>query len=215
MIRPALSWLFLAASLLQSARAADQAPPASAPTLLVVVGAAGEPEYADEFRRQADLWGKAVESARARLLRLGDNPPDAASDLDRLQQTLALEATNDVSPLWLVLIGHGTFDGKEARYNLRGPDFTASELAAWLKPCARPLILIDSTASSAPFVASLAATNRIVISATRSGRSMLSTALALRATMIGSARIVSPTAMPGSVNNSPNSPSGPRFVKKA
>ena len=28
-----------------------------------------------------------------------------------------------------VLIGHGTFDGKEAKFNLRGPDFSATELA--------------------------------------------------------------------------------------
>jgi len=161
--------LTLAFILIPSALAADLSPAANAPTLLVVVGAPGEAEYANEFLRQAELWIKTAEKAQARWLRLGTDTPTTESDYDRLHQTLTAETTNSVAPLWLVLIGHGTFDGKEARYNLRGPDLAASELADWLKPCRRPLIVIDTTASSAPFVAQLGATNRVVISATRSG----------------------------------------------
>ena len=40
-------------------------------------------------------------------------------------------------PLWLVLIGHGTFDGRLAKFNLRGPDVTAGELNQWLGPIRR------------------------------------------------------------------------------
>jgi hypothetical protein len=144
----------------------------NAPTLLVVVGAAGEAEYTTNFLRQAELWAQTAAQAQARLIRIGTDPTEPAApqtDHDRFRQAVAAEATNRVAPLWLVLIGHGTFDGKEARYNLRGPDLTASELAEWLQPCRRPLIVIDTTASSAPFLAKLSATNRVVISATRSG----------------------------------------------
>ena len=54
--------------------------------------------------------------------------------------------------VWLVLIGHGTFDGKTAKFNLRGADVTPAELAAWLKPIERPLAIIDCTSSSGPFL---------------------------------------------------------------
>jgi hypothetical protein len=68
-----------------------------------------------------------------------------------------------------VLIGHGTFDGKEAKLNLRGPDVSATELSEWLKPFQRPIAIIDTTSSSAPFLAKLAAPKRVIVSATRSG----------------------------------------------
>jgi len=68
-----------------------------------------------------------------------------------------------------VLIGHGSFDGKEARFNLRGPDVSATDLALWLQPFRRPLVVIDTSSSSAPFLNKLSASNRVIITATRSG----------------------------------------------
>jgi hypothetical protein len=68
-----------------------------------------------------------------------------------------------------VLIGHGTFDGKEAKFNLRGPDVSGTEFAAWLKPYQRPLAVIDTASASAPFLAKLSAPNRVIITSTRSG----------------------------------------------
>ncbi|MDB5297815.1 MAG: hypothetical protein JWO31_3798, partial [Phycisphaerales bacterium] len=72
-------------------------------------------------------------------------------------------------PLWLVLIGHGTFDGREAKFNLRGPDVSAAELADWLKPCRRPLAVIDCASASAPFLNALSGPGRVVVTATGSG----------------------------------------------
>jgi hypothetical protein len=71
--------------------------------------------------------------------------------------------------LWIVLIGHGTYDGREAKFNLRGPDLSATELAEWLKPFSRPLALIDCASSSAPFLTKLSAPGRVIVTATRSG----------------------------------------------
>ena len=71
--------------------------------------------------------------------------------------------------LWLVLLGHGTFDGKVAKFNLRGPDFSADELASWLQPFKRPLAVIDCSSCSAPFLPKLSAPGRVIITATRSG----------------------------------------------
>lgn len=139
------------------------------PTVIVAVGAPGEEEFAKEFSTWAQQWQKAVETAEARLVMIGLAPPDSATDLELLQHAIASEPTNSLAELWVVFIGHGTFDGQEAKFNLRGPDLTATELAARLKPFNRPLIIINCTSASSPFLNKLSAPNRVVISATRSG----------------------------------------------
>jgi hypothetical protein len=65
--------------------------------------------------------------------------------------------------------GHGTYDGKEAKFNLRGPDVSSSDLADWLKPFRRSIAVIDAASASAPFINKLSGTNRVILSATRSG----------------------------------------------
>jgi hypothetical protein len=67
------------------------------------------------------------------------------------------------------MIGHGTSDGRTPRFNLRGPDIADTDLAALLASFTRPLVVIDSSASSGPFINRLSGQGRIVITATRSG----------------------------------------------
>jgi hypothetical protein len=160
-------WLGLFCVLLAlggSGRAATNA----VPTVLLVLGAPGEPEFGTNLVEQATLWSQALELAGARKVELG-RTAGGTNDLLELRQTLAAEPTNGLAGLWIVLLGHGTFDGKEARFNLRGPDLSASDLAAWLKPFSRPVAVINTTAASAPFLKPLAGTNRVIITATRSG----------------------------------------------
>jgi hypothetical protein len=145
-------------------------------TVILTLGAPGESEYASNFLRQATLWQTACSNAHCKSVTIGlDESPlstfdsQPSSDYDRLKQTLAAEPKDGPSELWLVLIGHGSFDGKEAKFNLRGPDLSASELAVWLQPFHRPMAVIDTSSSSAPFLTKLSATNRVIITATRSG----------------------------------------------
>ncbi len=139
------------------------------PTVLVVIGAAGEEEFGRAFEESAGHWEKAGTNAGAKLAVLGLGTQPGTSDRERLQQALAQEPKDGAGELWLVLLGHGTFDGREAKFNLRGADVSASELAEWLKPFRRPLAIIDTASASAPFLAKLSGTNRVVITATRSG----------------------------------------------
>jgi len=138
-------------------------------TVMVAVGAAGEDEFGKEFAKWAELWAKAIEKAGAKQVTFGLTPTNAMTDLALLKQAFANEPTNSTAELWLVLIGHGTFDGKEARFNLRGPDLSATELAEWLKPFRRPLVVINSASSSSPFINKLSAPERVIVTATRSG----------------------------------------------
>jgi hypothetical protein len=141
----------------------------SSATVLIVVGAPGDSEYASNFTHQATLWQKACTQGECRHITLGLEPNAQTNDYERLKQALESEPKEGGAQFWLVLIGHGTFDGKEARFNLRGPDVTASDLALWLKPFHRPLAVVDTASCSAPFLNKLSATNRVIITATRSG----------------------------------------------
>jgi len=175
-------WLFMAilgglCNVTGLTRAAEERPPTvTPPTLIVVVGAAGEEEYGREFRQTAELWQKASAQAGATFTSVGsgvtNDAPESASgvnDLARLEKTLLdlpREAGGDV---WLILIGHGTFDGREARFNLSGPDLTATELARMVQPIHRRLIVINGASSSSPFLSKLSGPGRVIVTATRSG----------------------------------------------
>jgi len=70
--------------------------------------------------------------------------------------------------LLVVLIGHGTFDGTVAKFNLVGPDMDSREWKAAFDGNAARLVFVDTTSSSFQFVPALSAKNRIVIAATDS-----------------------------------------------
>lgn len=150
-------------------RAATSA--SDAPTVLLVVGAAGESEFGTNFLKQAAEWQTACQTASAQLTTIGLSPTNETPELDdftRLRQ--ALESTpKDGGDAWIVLIGHGTFDGRDARFNLRGPDLSASNLVQWLQPFRRRLAIVNTASASAPFLKPISGTNRVVITATRSG----------------------------------------------
>jgi len=137
--------------------------------VIVVVGAAGTPEYTTRFAAWAKFWEQACAKSNAAFITVGLDGPEASSDLTRIQQVVADQSGETAAALWLVLIGHGTFDGRTAKFNLRGPDLAASDLAEWLKPLHRPIAVIDATSSSAPFLKELSSPGRIVITATKSG----------------------------------------------
>ena len=138
--------------------------------MLVVVGAAGAPEYAERFARTADAWRDHAKAASAKLVLIGRDTPAKTSDRERLRAALAkATASKEPPPLWVVLVGHGTFDGRTARFNLRGPDVSATELAEWLARAPSGTVVINGASASAPFLKPLAAPGRIVITATKTG----------------------------------------------
>jgi hypothetical protein len=139
------------------------------PTVIVAVGAVGEEDFGKDFTKSAELWAMASDTAGAKQIVIGLNPTNATTDLSALRQALAGESTDSMAELWLVLIGHGTFDGQEAKFNLRGPDLSVTELADWLKPFHRPVIVINGTSASSPFINKLSAPGRVIVTATKSG----------------------------------------------
>ena len=140
------------------------------PLVVVVVGAAGAPEYATLFDEWSGKWRAAAAQASAELHVIGaEASVGESNDRERLQTLLSGMAGEKATPLWLVFIGHGTFDGQTAKFNLRGPDVSAEELAGWLAPVKRPMAVLQCAAASAPFLNRLSGENRVVITATKSG----------------------------------------------
>ena len=84
----------------------------------------------------------------------------------RIATSIAVETKE---PLWIVFIGHGTFDGRTASLNLNGPDVSSQQMAEMLQAAKRPIAFIACASCSSPFINALSAPNRIVISATKDG----------------------------------------------
>ena len=70
----------------------------------------------------------------------------------------------------LMLIGHGSYDGADYKFNLVGPDITAAELAGFCDRIpARRQLIVNATSSSGGSVAALEKPGRGVIAATKNG----------------------------------------------
>ena len=142
---------------------------------LIVTGAHGEPVYAEQYAQwrqtavTALLEKLAFDDSRIVTLFDGGDAAHAAT-ADGVRRALADLRTklkaDDV--LLVFLIGHGSFDGAEAKFNLVGPDLTSTEWAGLLKPIPARVVLVNSTAASFPFLEHLAGARRIVITATDS-----------------------------------------------
>jgi hypothetical protein len=161
-----MKFLLLCTTLLTSAVQAD---PASVRTTVIVVrGAAGEAAYGAKFETQLTAWKKAAADAGAEVITPVAATPGGTQHA-ALEKILTEIPKDGPAPLWLVMIGHGTWDGKDARFNLEGPDLPGTELAGWLRPVRRPLTVINTSSCSAPFLPLLAGPGRTIITATRSG----------------------------------------------
>jgi len=167
-VRSLLAGLVLLTASILTAGAASLSTNGQA-TVILVVGAPGEDEFGSNFVQQASLWESTSRQATAKPITIGLASEGATNDHDRLQQILVAEPKEVADELWLVLIGHGTFDGKEAKFNLRGPDLSATELAVWLQPFRRPVAVINTASASGPFLSKLSAPGRVIVTATRSG----------------------------------------------
>lgn len=155
-------------SLLALAMALGSAPE-ERPVVLVVVGAPGTDDYAQQFAQWTERWKAAAERGQAEFKVVGLETEDKTNDRETLRKRLAEASPKSPQPLWLILIGHGTFDGQTAKFNLRGPDVSASELAEWLRSFERPLAIINCASASGPFLNELSGADRVIITATKSG----------------------------------------------
>ncbi|MDP9040210.1 MAG: hypothetical protein M3O02_13225 [Acidobacteriota bacterium] len=136
---------------------------------LTVAGLGGEPDYEQRFTANATDLDRIFRTvAGAHVVTLTGGQATRA----RLAETLAVFA-REAKPeddLVVILIGHGSFDGAEYKFNLAGPDISATELAALCdRVRAKRQLVVNTTSASGGSVAALDRSGRGVIAATKSG----------------------------------------------
>ena len=147
---------------------------------LIINGAGGEEVYADQFsqwtRELAAVLGNKYGFAPAQLRVLTEKPstPDGvrstAEEVRKAFNALKSELKTD-NVLYVFMIGHGSFDGKDSKFNLVGPDIPAAEYNAMLNALpTKRVVVLNMASASGEFVKALAAKGRVVITATRNGQ---------------------------------------------
>jgi hypothetical protein len=137
---------------------------------VTVAGLGGEPDYEQRFTAAAQDLDKAFKAtgSTAHVFTL-TGAQSTAAQLKEALAAVARDAKAD-DDFVLILIGHGSFDGVEYKFNLVGPDLTASEIAAMCDhiPAKRQLV-VDTTSASGGAITAFERPGRAVIAATKSG----------------------------------------------
>jgi hypothetical protein len=152
---------------------------APGPRVVVVTGVGGEPAYTAEFSRQAQelitgLQRHGVAPQRITWLSGDSARAQGRSNGSATRTRLAEEVAGSLATarqgdrLVIVYLGHGSDQG-EPRLNLPGPDLSAGELGAMVDAWPGPVALVIAASASGGFADALAARNRLVITATKSG----------------------------------------------
>ncbi len=140
---------------------------------VIINGPGGEPAYAKQFTEWAtDL--NSVLSKRygfdPKQIKLLSDKQATAEEVKRAFAALKAELA-DGNVLYVFLIGHGSFDGKESKFNLVGPDLSASDYNQLLTSLpTRRIVVFNMSSASGEFVKSLSAKGRIIVTATRNGQ---------------------------------------------
>ena len=143
---------------------------------LIINGPGGETAYAQQFEEWTTQLRTALSEKfgfDAKNIRVLAEKGEARATAEEVKKTFAalkseLDANN---VLFVFLIGHGSFDGKEAKFNLVGPDLSASEYNVLLAALpTRRVVVFNMASASGEFIKPLTAKGRIVITATRNGQ---------------------------------------------
>jgi hypothetical protein len=137
---------------------------------VIVAGLGGEPEYEQRFTASAKDAEKAFKesgvNAHTYLLTGADA---TASRFKEILNSVAQSAKPE-DDLVLLLIGHGSFDGTEYKFNLVGPDVTAMEIAEMCnRISSRRQLIVDASSASGGAIQVFERPGRGVVVATKSG----------------------------------------------
>ena len=151
--------------------------------ILLISGLGGDPEYTEAFHswlsRFADAATEKYGVPAERITYLSEKTEldptriRARSTADNIRMAFveigAAMARDD--ELVVLLAGHGTFRGGQARFNIPGPDLSPADMDDLLDGLGqRRITFVNTATASGAFVEALSAPGRTIITATRSGR---------------------------------------------
>ncbi|HZR24595.1 MAG TPA: C13 family peptidase [Vicinamibacterales bacterium] len=140
--------------------------------ILVVTGVPGDPEHAKKF----DDWAKTfIDAAKKKdavpdsnITYLADKQATKVAVEKAVTDIAAKAKSNDT--IIILLIGHGSFDGDVAAFNLMGPDLTAKDYGRLLgKFATQRVVFVNTASSSGAFLPAVTGPGRIVVTSTKTG----------------------------------------------
>ncbi len=168
--------LLLMLSLLAAPVAAQQT------HILVITGLSGDPAFAEEFHTWAttlldaatDRYELPAENVTYLAEKTDADPAriDNRSTQENVEQAFAdlAERAQPDDYVLVLLIGHGSYDRGESRFNLPGRDLTAKDYARLLEPLgSQQVAFVNAATASGGFIEALSGEGRTVVTATRSG----------------------------------------------
>ncbi|HET8549332.1 MAG TPA: hypothetical protein VFL57_15070 [Bryobacteraceae bacterium] len=137
---------------------------------VVIAGLGGEAEFEQRFSGWAQTLENTMRSAGPDVKAHVLQGKSVSKDAIRTAFDSVRAAAKPEDSIAVFLIGHGSYDGVDYKFNIPGPDITDSDLAVMLGrvPALKQLI-VNMTSASGAALDSLGAPNRVVISATKSG----------------------------------------------
>jgi hypothetical protein len=150
--------------------------------VLIITGASGEARFATAFHSAA-MALRASASSRLGLPDsligyLAEDPTrDPRAMTGRSNREGVTQAIDRIAAraapgdrVFILLLGHGSWQNSESRFGMPGPDLTAREFATLLdKLSAQTVAFVNASSASGEFIKQLAGPNRIVATATKSG----------------------------------------------
>ncbi len=136
----------------------------------IVQGLGGEPRFDENFHEQTQTIAEASAS-----LTEADNiflfsGEDAARDNLLSHFTALAELMNDDDRAVIYLVGHGSYDGRDYKFNIPGLDITTEDLLNIMDSLpGQNHFLLNTSSTSGALLEPLANEDRILVTATRSG----------------------------------------------
>jgi hypothetical protein len=141
-----------------------------------VAGVGGDAEHVTKFHK----WASSVVAAakkhgvlEANIAYLGESPEAGVrATRDNVTKAFAdiaarAKANDEV---FVLLIGHGSFDGRLGAFNLPGPDLTAPDYATLLEKFrTQKIAFVNTASSSGSFLEPLKGPARTIVTATKTG----------------------------------------------
>lgn len=150
--------------------------------LLVITGVEGDAEHGEQFHKWATALVDAAKTkgglADATITYLADKVERDPSRIrgrstsENVRNAFAdlAEKARPSDEVFIVLFGHGSYDGRQSAFNLPGPDLAVPDYATLLgKVRSARTVFVNTASSSGEFIKGLAGPGRTIVTATRSG----------------------------------------------
>ena len=147
---------------------------------LIVNGASGEEAYANQFQAWTsqlaavltERYGFPNKQIHILCEKPANESQQPATAVGVRQTITALKTEMSAeSALFVFFIGHGSFDGKEAKFNLVGPDLSSVEYNTLLSSLpSKRIVIFNMASASGEFIKGLSAKGRVIVTATRNGQ---------------------------------------------